>query len=84
MLEVNLSWLLSRKSFIILCTLSYNRCRVKTTALANSKANAFALLNTNCARKISEFLNVLLKALERLVPIKGYNRQARKPITLIL
>jgi hypothetical protein len=84
MLEVNLSWLLSRKSFTVLYTLSRNGCRVKTTALANSRANAFALLNTNCARKISEFLNASLEALERPVPVKGYNRQAGKPITLIL
>jgi hypothetical protein len=84
MLEVDLSWLLSRKSFTVLYTLSYNRCKVKTTALANSKANAFALLNTNCAKKISEFLKTLLETLERPIPIKEYNRQARKPITLIL
>jgi hypothetical protein len=84
MLEVNLSWLLSRKSFIVLYTLSCNRYRVKTTALANSRANAFALLNTNCARKISEFLNTSLKTLERPIPVKEYNRQAGKPITLIL
>jgi hypothetical protein len=84
MLKVDLSWLLSRKSFIVLYTLSCNRCKVKTTALANSKANAFALFNTNCARKISEFLNILLKTLKRLILIKRYNKQARKPIILIL
>jgi hypothetical protein len=84
MLKVNLSWLLSRKSFIVLYTLSYNKCKVKTTALANSRANAFALLNTNCTKKISEFLNISLKTLERLILVKRYNRQVRKLITLIL
>ena len=49
MLEVNLSQLLSRKSFTIPCTLSYNKCKVNTIALANSRANAFALINTKYA-----------------------------------
>ncbi len=73
MLEVNLSRLLGRKSFIILYTLSYNRYRVNTTTLANSKANAFAFLNTTCAREISKFLYALLKTLNKPVPIKRYN-----------
>ena len=81
---INLSRLLSRKSFTILYTLYCNRCRVNTTALANFKANAFTLLNTKCTKKISKFLNTLLETLEKLVPIKGYNRQARRLIILSL
>ena len=84
MLEVDLSRLLGGKSFTILCTLSRNRCRVNTTALANSRANAFALLDTKGTRKISEFLNTSLEILERPVPIKGYNGRIGKPITSIL
>ena len=57
MLEVDLSRLLGGKSFTIPCILSRNGCGVKTTALADSRANAFALLDTKCARKLSEFLN---------------------------
>jgi hypothetical protein len=48
MLEVDLSRLMGGKSFTIYCTLSRNRYRVKTTALADSKANAFTLLNAKC------------------------------------
>ena len=84
MSEVDLSRLLGGKSFTIPCTLSRNGCGVNTTALADSRANAFALLDTKCARKISEFLNTLIELLERLVPIKGYNRQMGRPITSIL
>ena len=84
MLEVDLSWLLGRKSFIVLYNLFYNRCRVNTTALANSKANAFALLNTKCTKKLSKFLDVCLKTLKRPILVKGYNKQIGKPITLIL
>jgi arsenate reductase-like glutaredoxin family protein len=82
--KVDLSWLISRKSFTIPCTLSQNRCKVTTTALANTKANAFALLDTKCAKKISEFLNTLLETLERPVLVKGYNKQIGKPITSTL
>ena len=84
MLEVDLSWLLSRKGFTTLYTLYCNKCKVNTTTLTNIRANAFALFNTKCTRKIFKFLNTLLETLKRPVPIRGYNKQARKPITLIL
>jgi hypothetical protein len=61
-----------------------NRYKVTTTALANTRANAFALLDTKCAKKISKFFNILLKTLKRPVLVKGYNKQIRKPITLTL
>ena len=76
--------MLGRKSFTIPYTLSHNRYGVNTTTLADSRANAFALLDTEYARKISEFLNTLLKTLEKPIPIKGYNGQMGKPITTIL
>ena len=84
MSEVDLSRLMGGKSFTIPCTLSRNGCRVNTTALADSRANAFALLDTKCARKISEFLNTSLETLDRPILIKGYNRQIGNPIALIL
>ena len=84
MLEVDLSWLLGRKSFTVLYNLFYNRCRVNTTALANFKANAFALLNTKYIKKLSKFLDAYLETLKRPVLVKGYNKQIGKPITLIL
>ena len=84
MLEVNLSQLLGKKSFTIPYTLSYNRYKVNTTALANSRANAFALINTKCAKKLAKFLNTLLETLEHLVFVKGYNKQTSNLITLFL
>ena len=84
MTEVDLSRLLGGKSFTIPCTLSRNGCGVNTTALADSRANAFALLDTQCARKISEFLGTPIERLERPVPVKGYNGQMGRPITSIL
>ena len=84
MLKVNLSQLLSKKSFIILYTLFYNKCKVNTTTLANSKVNAFALFNTKYTKKISKFLNTFVKTLKKLVFVKRYNKQIKKLITLIL
>jgi hypothetical protein len=83
-LEVNLSQLLSRKSFIVLYNLFYNRCRVNTTALANFRVNAFALFNTKCIKKLSKFLDTYLETLKRPILVKGYNKQIGKLITLIL
>ena len=76
MFKVDLSRLLGGKSFTILYTLSCNRCRVNTTTLADLKANAFALFDTKCAKKLFEFLNTSLKTLEKLILVKGYNGQA--------
>ena len=84
MSEVDLSRLLGGKSFTIPCILSCNGNGVKTTALADTGANAFALLDTKCARKLSEFLNQPFEALEQPVPVKGYNGQPGKPITSVL
>ena len=73
MSEVDLSQLLGGKSFTMLCTLFRNGYRVTTTTLANSRANAFALLNIKCAKKITKFLNTPIETLEKLILIKGYN-----------
>jgi hypothetical protein len=72
------------KSFTISCTLSRNGYGIKTIALANSRANAFALLDTKCAKKMLEYLNTPLEPLEKPILVKGYNGRARKPITSIL
>jgi hypothetical protein len=84
MLEVNLSQLLGGKSFTILCTLFRNGYRVTTTALANSRANAFTLLDTNYVKNISKFLDTPLEILDRPILVKGYNGQIGTPITFVL
>ena len=76
MFEVDLSRLLSEKSFTVLYTLFCNRCRVNTTILANLKVNTFTLFNTKCTKKLFEFLNTLLETLKKLILVKGYNKQA--------
>jgi chloramphenicol O-acetyltransferase len=68
----------------MLCTLFRNGYRVTTTALANSRANTFALLNIKYAKKIAKFLNTYIETLEKLILVKDYNRQMGTPITSIL
>ena len=46
MLYINLGWLVSRRSCTIPYTLFCNRYQVLTSALANSGANAFTLIDT--------------------------------------
>ena len=61
------------------CTLFRNGYRVTTTALANSRANAFALLDTKCANKIAKFLNTPMETLDRLILLKGYDCNGMEP-----
>ena len=84
MLYINLSQLISRKSYTIPCTLFCNRYQVLTSALANSGANIFTLINTKCAIKLADFLNIPLEELPKPIPIYRYNRQVGQPITSIL
>ena len=72
------------KSFTIHCTLSRNGCGVNTTALTNTRANAFTLLNAKCAPKLSEFLNTPFEKLKTPIPVKGYDGRLGTPITAIL
>ena len=52
--------------------------------MANSKANAFTLIDTQYTVRLANFLNAPLKELPKLIPIHGYNRQIKPPITTIL
>ena len=84
MSHVNLSRLVGRRSCTILCTLFCNKYQVLTSALANSRANAFTLINTKYAIKLADFLNAPLEELPKPIPIHGYNGQTGQPITSIL
>ena len=53
-------------------TLSKNGNRVKLHALANSRANGLAFLNTRVAHDLAAFYNTSLKPLPRLIRVKRY------------
>jgi predicted aspartyl protease len=84
MSDVDLSRLMDGRSFTVPCTLSHNGNGVDTAALADTGANAFILVDTQCATRIADFLNVPLEGLPRLIPVKGYNGQRGSPITQML
>ena len=84
MSHVNLGRLVSRRSCTIPCTLFRNGYQVLTSALANSGANALALINTQYAIKLANFLNTPIKELPKPIPIRGYSGRIGPPITTIL
>ena len=74
-LYVNLGRLISGKSCTIPCILFCNRYQVLTFTLADSRANAFTLIDTQCVIKLADFLNVFIENLPKPIPIYRYNRQ---------
>ena len=84
MLYIDLSRLVGGKSCTILCTLFRNKYQVLTFALADSKVNTFALINTKYITKLADFLNAPLEKLPKPILIHRYNGQIGQPITSIL
>jgi hypothetical protein len=84
MLHINLGQLIGGKSCTIPCTLFHNKYQVLTSALADSEANAFTLINTQCAIKLANFLNTPIEDLPKPIPIHKYNGRVGQPITNIL
>jgi len=84
MLDVDLGRLVGGRSCTIPCTLFRNGYQVLTSALADSGANAFALIDTQYAVKLADFLNAPIKELPKPIPIRGYNGRIGPPITTIL
>jgi len=84
MSDVDLGRLVGGRSCTIPCTLFRNGYQVLTSALADSGANAFALIDTQCAVKLADFLNAPIEELPKPIPIRGYNGRIGPPITTIL
>ena len=74
MLYINLGRLISGKSCTISCTLFRNRYQVLTSALTDSGANAFTLIDTQYTIKLTNFLNTPVEDLPKPIPIYRYNR----------
>jgi hypothetical protein len=72
--HINLGRLIGGKSCTIPYTLFCNRYQVLTSTLVNSRVNAFTLIDTQCAVKLANFLNILIEDLPKPILICGYNR----------
>ena len=56
--EIDLSQLISGKHFTVPCTISHNGYRIDLHALANTRANGFAFIDTAYAINTTKFLNI--------------------------
>ena len=73
MSHVDLGRLIGGKSCTIPCTLFRNGYQVLTSALADSGANAFTLIDTQCAVKLTDFLNAPVEDLLKPIPIRRHD-----------
>jgi len=65
--------LIGRKHFTIQYTISHNRYRVDLHALADTRANGFAFINTAYAIDIAKFLDIKATRLKEPISIKGFD-----------
>ena len=84
MSNVDLSQLVRGKSCTILCHIFNNGSRVSSFALADTGANALALIDTLSAQAISQFLSVPTERLPNPIVVRGFNGADAPPITSIL
>jgi hypothetical protein len=76
--------LIGGRHFTVLCTISYNGFRIDLHALANTRANGFAFINTVCAINIAKFLNIKATQLEEPIVVKGFDSKREHTTTYIL
>jgi hypothetical protein len=79
-----LSWLISRRHFIVLCIILYNGFEIDLHTLTNTRANGFAFINTVYTINIAKFLNIKATQLEELIVVKGFNSKCKHTTTYIL
>ena len=84
MSNVDLSQLVRGKSCTILCHIFNNGSRVSSFALADTGANALALIDTLSAQAISQFLSVPTERLPNPIVVQGFNGADAPLITSIL
>jgi hypothetical protein len=72
------------KHFTIPCTISHNGYRIDLYALANTRANGFAFIDTICAIDIAKFLNIKATRLKEPIVVKGFNGKRGYIVTYIL
>ena len=81
---VDLGRLVGGKSCSILCTIFCNRFQVFSSALADTRANAFTLINSKCVRKLFKYLATPFKKLLKPIQVRGYDGSGTQSITTVL
>ena len=84
MSNVDLSRLVGGKSCTVLCNIFNNGSRVSSFALADTRANAWALIDTRSAQAVSQFLSIPIERLPNPIVVRGFNGVDAPPITSFL
>jgi hypothetical protein len=84
MSNVNLGRLVGGKSCSVPCTIFGNRFQVSSSALANTRANAFALVDTKCAQRLSKYLATPFEKLPKPIWVRGYDGSRVQAIATVL
>jgi hypothetical protein len=80
--EIDLSQLIGREAFIVLCSLVYNRTYVDCiSVLPDSRVNRFIFLDTACTKDVMKFTGYKATRLDRPIVAKGYNSVRSNIIT---
>jgi hypothetical protein len=75
---------MGRKHFTIPCTISHNRYKVDLHALADTRANGFAFIDTACAIDIAKFLDIKATRLKEPISVKGFDSKQGHAVTYYL
>jgi hypothetical protein len=84
MSNVDLSQLVGGKSCTVPCHIFNNGSKVSSFALADTGANALALIDTRSAQATSKFLSIPIERLPNPIVVRGFNGVNAPPITTIL
>jgi hypothetical protein len=76
--------LIGERHFTVLCTISYNGFGIDLYALANTRANRFAFIDTTYTINTAKFLNIKATQLEEPIVVKGFDSKQGHTVTYIL
>jgi hypothetical protein len=62
----------------------HNGYRINLYALANTRANGFAFIDTACAINTAKFLNIKATKLKEPIAVKGFNSKQGYTVTYFL
>jgi hypothetical protein len=75
---------MGRRHFTIPYTILHNGYRINLYALADTKANGFAFIDTACTIDTAKFLNIKATKLKEPIAVKGFNSKQGYTVTYFL
>jgi predicted aspartyl protease len=77
-LAIDLSQLLGGKQFTVSCKLVFNGYGFKTSALADTGANGYVLINTKYAQRLARWFPLTIHTLPTPIPVRGFDGQSHQ------